>query len=88
MPASSGGARAGRGLRPRLLELCEPLGVVLADRHLALEDARLYGDVVEFGEWECSGDRVSFLDGRFEADVIEEDGRLVLDRNGTRYLEN
>lgn len=47
----------------------------------------LYTDVVEIGEWECRGDRVSFLDGRFQADLLEEDGRLVLDRDGTRYLE-
>ncbi len=47
----------------------------------------LYTDVVEFGEWDCRGDRVSFLDGRFAADVLDEGGRLVLDRDGTRYLE-
>ena len=46
-----------------------------------------YFDVAEFGEWECRGDRVSFLDHRFEADVLEEDDRLVLDRDGIRYLE-
>ena len=46
-----------------------------------------YGDVVEDGDWTCSGDRVSSHDGRFEANLLEEDGRLVLDRDGTRYLE-
>ncbi len=46
-----------------------------------------YSDVVEVGEWECRGDRVSLLDGRFEADLLDEDGRLVLDRDGTRYLQ-
>ncbi len=46
-----------------------------------------YSDVVEVGEWECGGDRVSLLDGRFEADLLDEDGRLVLDRDGTRYLQ-
>ena len=46
-----------------------------------------YGDVVEAGEWTCSGDRVSSHGGRFEADLLEEDGRLVLDRDGARYVE-
>jgi hypothetical protein len=46
-----------------------------------------YSDIGEIGAWECGDNRVSLLDGRFEADVVEEDGRLVLDRDGIRYLE-
>jgi hypothetical protein len=47
----------------------------------------LYSDIIESGPYECSGNQVSFLDDRFEAVIVEEDGRLVLDRDGVRYLE-
>jgi hypothetical protein len=67
-----------------------PEGVEPAPEFLEFSDTEafwLYSDVGESGEFECSGNRVSFLDGRFEADVLDEEGRLVLDRGGTRYLQ-
>ena len=65
-------------------------GVVASPEFVSFSDDNvewIYFDVAEFGEYDCSGDRVSFLDGRFVADVVDEDGRLVLDRDGTRYLQ-
>ena len=65
-------------------------GVVASPEFVSFSDDNaewIYSDVAEFDEYECSGDRVSFLDDRFVADVLDEDGSLVLDRDGTRYLQ-
>lgn len=65
-------------------------GIVPSSESVSFSDKEVdwnYTDVVELGEWTCSGDRVSFLEGRFEAEILDEDGRLVLDRDGTRYLQ-
>ncbi len=101
MALSLGACSGGDGLCDRLAgadfrseenisSILGPEGVEPAPEFVEFSDDEafwLYFDVAEFGEWDCSGDRVSFLDGRFEADVLEEDGRLVLDRDGTRFLQ-
>ncbi len=66
-----------------------PEGIEPSSEYLEFADDQAYwtySDVVESGEWSCRDNRVSGFDGRLAADLIEEEGALVLIWGGNRFV--